>query len=59
MAELRAIRLEGARDDLRRSSASGDSVTDVALRWGFGHLGRFARDYAEQFGELPSQTLRR
>lgn len=59
MAELRAIRLDGARDDLRRSSPSGDSVTEVALRWGFGHLGRFARDYAERFGELPSETLRR
>lgn len=59
LARLRAIRLEGARNDLRRSMPAGESVTDVALRWGFGHLGRFAKDYAERFGELPSDTLRR
>ncbi len=59
LAQLRAIRLEGARQDLRRSMPETDSVTDIALRWGFGHLGRFAKDYAERFGELPSETLRR
>ncbi len=59
LAHLRAIRLEGARKDLTRSISQTCSVTGVALRWGFGHLGRFARDYARRFGELPSETLRR
>jgi transcriptional regulator GlxA family with amidase domain len=34
------------------------SVTDVATRWGFFHLGRFAQAYGQLYGERPSQTLR-
>ncbi|MED8017168.1 hypothetical protein, partial [Pseudomonas aeruginosa] len=29
------------------------------LDFGFAHLGRFAEQYRRQFGELPSETLRR
>lgn len=32
------------------------AIADVANRWGFWHIGQFARDYRRQFGELPSQT---
>lgn len=50
---LRAVRLNGARRDLR----GGDqAVQDVAAHWGFWHLGQFSRDYKAQFGELPSTT---
>lgn len=34
-------------------------MTQVAYRWGFNHLSRFAADYRRLFGEVPSQTLRR
>lgn len=34
------------------------TVSSVALDLGFGHLGRFARRYAQVYGELPSVTLR-
>lgn len=34
------------------------SVTDIALRWGFGHFGRFAQLYHRRFGQPPSVTLR-
>ncbi len=51
---LRALRLNGARRELRNAN----SVTEAATRWGFWHFGNFARDYRTMFGELPSQTLR-
>jgi len=34
-------------------------VTDVALRWGFAHLGRFSASYKAIFDETPGSTLRR
>ena len=52
-------RLERVRSDLADASASSDiTVTDIASRWGFNHLGRFAVTYKNRFGESPSQTLR-
>jgi AraC-like DNA-binding protein len=58
MAYLRRIRLERVHDDLRHGP--GDTrIGDVAMRWGFFHPSRFARQYQARFGELPSDTLRR
>jgi len=57
-AFLRRVRLQNAYDELRRSNGEV-SVTDVALRCGFAHLGRFSSSYQAAFGELPSDTLRR
>jgi AraC family ethanolamine operon transcriptional activator len=57
-ALVKSVRLTGARRALQDPSGS-TSVTDVALRWGFFHLGRFAHDYRDLFGESPSDTLRR
>ena len=34
-------------------------VGDVAVHWGFAHVGRFAIWYAEAYGESPSATLGR
>jgi AraC-like DNA-binding protein len=55
-AYLRGVRLDHVHLELA-SGASG-SVTEVAARWGFFHPGRFARQYREQFGALPSETVR-
>lgn len=55
----RALRLNGVRRDLRRVADPNLGVQDLAAQWGFWHLGDFAADYRRQFGELPSQTLRR
>ena len=32
------------------------SVTDIASDWSFSHMGKFAADYRQAFGELPSET---
>jgi AraC-like DNA-binding protein len=53
---LKAVRLEKVRHDLMEGAGS---VSDVAHRWGFSHLGRFAEAYRHRFSEAPSETLRR
>lgn len=58
MRQLKEIRLEGVHQDLRHPGPD-TNVTQVALRWGFSHLGQFASDYQQRYGELPSATLRR
>lgn len=35
------------------------NVTEVALDYGFMHLGRFSNEYKKLFGELPSQTIKK
>ena len=58
MAYVKSVRLHGVHKDLL---IAGDGVTvfDVAIKWGFAHMGRFAQSYLKQFGVLPSQTLRK
>jgi AraC-like DNA-binding protein len=58
IAFLRRRRLEAARHDLLVAEPGERRVTEVALRYGFAHLGRFAVDYRRLFGESPSETLR-
>ncbi|WP_170302766.1 helix-turn-helix domain-containing protein [Reyranella soli] len=36
-----------------------DTVTTIAVQWGFCHLGRFSVEYRRRYGERPSETLRR
>jgi AraC-like DNA-binding protein len=60
MGYVRRVRLQKVRETLLQARHAGQavSVTQVALDWGFGHLGHFTRAYRKQFNELPSQTLR-
>ncbi|MEQ9692618.1 helix-turn-helix domain-containing protein [Shimia sp. SDUM112013] len=32
-------------------------VSDIANDWGFWHMGQFAKDYARQYGTLPSEVV--
>ncbi|RMO59931.1 BenABC operon transcriptional activator BenR [Pseudomonas amygdali pv. eriobotryae] len=56
MAFLRNVRMERVHLELRNPGT--DSVTDIAMKWGFAHLGRFSQEYRKYYGELPSATLR-
>ena len=56
-AYLNKLRLNGARSDLIKSSTSDTKIVHIANAWGFWHMGKFATDYKDLFGELPSETL--
>ncbi|MFJ9692237.1 AraC family transcriptional regulator [Kitasatospora sp. NPDC101183] len=58
MAYLRELRLERVHQDLLTAARDGtpETVTQVALRWGFTHLGRFSQEYRRAYGRLPSQV---
>lgn len=55
---IRNRRLEGVRAALMEASTP-TTVSELALEWGFSHLGRFSREYRLRYDELPSETLRR
>lgn len=53
---LRQIRLEGVRKELIRDGDHG-TISQVAQRWGFTHMGLFAAHYRDAFGQSPSETV--
>jgi AraC-like DNA-binding protein len=59
MQYLRQLRLRRVHEDLTTDPVHRPTVAEVAHRWGFSHLGRFAQDYRARYGESPSETLRR
>jgi len=60
MTYVRERRLERVHEELTDAIPSdGVTVTQVAERWGFHHLGSFGVEYRKRWGEAPSATLRR
>jgi AraC-like DNA-binding protein len=56
---LRRVRLERAHRELQAADpVDGTTVGSVAARWGFISPGRFAAQYRDVYGNLPSHTLR-
>jgi AraC-like DNA-binding protein len=53
---LRQVRLARAHADLSELDSADKKVSEVAARWGFHHLGRFAREYRNKYDEYPSET---
>jgi AraC-like DNA-binding protein len=58
MTYLRRLRLAKAHEELLRPDSSPRTVTEIAHRWGFLHVGRFAAAYRAQYGNPPSRTRR-
>lgn len=56
---FQARAMDGARRQLQAAGPGSLTVTEVAMRSGFWHLGRFSATYRRYFGELPSETLAR
>ena len=54
----RRLRLERGTPRPVKVPTADVTVAQVALRWGFEHLGRFSVDYRNLFGEAPATTLR-
>ncbi|MCY1212064.1 Helix-turn-helix domain protein [compost metagenome] len=54
---LRYLRLNGARKDIL-SSSDHLTISEIAARWGFWHMGMFSSYYKQLFGEPPSTTLK-
>lgn len=53
----RAARLARAHADLL-AAPPGTRVTEIALRWGFTHFGRFSELYRARYGLCPRDTLK-
>lgn len=56
---LRFHRLNAAHRELSIADPNKSTVTDIALKWGFSHAGRFSVLHRQFFDEKPSKTLRR
>lgn len=54
---IRTVKLEAIHTVLKQSQADV-SVAQIAMEYGFNHLGRFSQYYRSQFGQPPSATLR-
>jgi AraC-like DNA-binding protein len=59
MAFLRARRLCRVRTVLESAHSERIRIIDVAIDWGFWHMGHFTSAYRTMFGETPSETLSR
>jgi len=58
LGHLRSVRLARAHADLLAARrGDGKTVTEIANRWGFSQLSRFARDYKARYGQSPRETL--
>lgn len=58
MSLHRQARFECAHAELLESDSDSATVTEIAVKYGFYNIGRFAHDYRRFFGHTPSETLR-
>ena len=56
---FRLLKLNHVHHELKNADPGSYSVSRIAQKWGFRHMGRFSHYYTELFGENPSLTLDR
>ena len=56
---LKFLRLNCIRRVLKSADPKAKTVTEIAIDWGFWHMGQFSTDYRIMFGESPSTTLKK
>jgi AraC-like DNA-binding protein len=56
---IKNLRLTAVHKMLKKADPGHVGVREVAYQFGFRHLGQFAKDYQQLFGEMPSDRLRR
>jgi AraC-like DNA-binding protein len=54
---IRALRLEGIREDLLDDNGPAASIYDTAARWGLTSRSTLAKGYRKHFDESPSETI--
>ena len=59
VSHLHTLRLSEVRRTLATPNGAASTITEVASRFGFHELGRFAAAYRAAFGEHPSETRQR
>lgn len=59
MAFIKQRRLDATYLDLLSADPDTTTVTQVAVNYGFVHIGKFAIEYGKAFGESPSTSLAR
>lgn len=55
---IREARLAAVRQELLKAPSNA-TVTDIATKWGFTHLGRFSAWYKQMYHESPLDTLKK
>ncbi len=55
---LRQLKLNLVHHELQKSNPDQNTISNIALKWGFEHMGRFSSYYTELFGVNPSQVLK-
>ena len=56
---IRLLKLNHVHHELVQNRSVSTSVSRVAQKWGFSHMGKFSKHYTELFGENPSVTLKK
>lgn len=56
---IKKIKLNKVRNVFLKTNSKEIKIIDIANKYGFWHMGQFAKDYKNLFGELPSETINR